>query len=195
MTPEKRQKRIEYMRAYNKKIKKRRHLYNIARRKENVEWMREYRKTDKWKTYIKQYATKNKEHHAEYAREYRKLHPDKQKASDQRYNTKHKTEKALRHKRYCQTHRDKIREISLRRTANKSNTYIDLTKEDREHILSFGCFFCGTHEDLAIAHDIAVSKKGNTTRGNCFCLCRSCNSKMKAHPLCEMISQLELPIE
>lgn len=43
---------------------------------------------------------------------------------------------------------------------------------------------------LTIAHDIPVSKGGNTTRANVFCLCQSHNSRMYQNTLAQELKQL-----
>jgi 5-methylcytosine-specific restriction endonuclease McrA len=79
-----------------------------------------------------------------------------------------------------------------RRRARERNGVADISTEDARAILACGCLFCGSKENLRLAHDQAVSKGGNTTRGNLFCLCHRCNSKMGTKMLHEMLTQLPL---
>ncbi len=80
----------------------------------------------------------------------------------------------------------------LRREREKDILY-DLTRDDIERIKAAGCFICGSHADLTIAHDKPVAKGGNTTRGNVFCLCRACNARMGTKTLAQKIKQLLFP--
>lgn len=76
--------------------------------------------------------------------------------------------------------------------ARKRGALCNLAADEMLELLAAGCFLCGSMEDLAVAHDIPTSKNGNTTRGNCFCLCRSCNSKMGNKNLAEVLVQKSL---
>jgi len=77
--------------------------------------------------------------------------------------------------------------------ARRKDTFCNLSANQALELLT-GCFFCGSKEDLALAHDIPVSKGGDTTKGNCFCLCRKCNSHMGDKDLSEMLAQVPLEI-
>jgi 5-methylcytosine-specific restriction endonuclease McrA len=71
------------------------------------------------------------------------------------------------------------RRAQRKRKAMRNNTLYDLTRAQHDAILARPCEFCGSTEYPTLAHDIAVSKGGDTTLSNVFCLCRSCNSRMK----------------
>lgn len=45
-------------------------------------------------------------------------------------------------------------------------------------IRALPCERCGKPGPNTLAHDLAVSRGGHTTVGNCFSLCGVCNSRM-----------------
>lgn len=78
--------------------------------------------------------------------------------------------------------------------ARKARTVDDLTPAQGEEILQAGCFFEGNGEcgdPLVLAHNVPLSKGGNTTKANIFCLCKRHNSQMGTKSLSEMLSQGE----
>lgn len=139
-------------------------------RKENISKVKERVKKNYWSNREKDLQdshdryTKNREQRINYVEQWQKQNPAKVHA----YRAK---------RRYAIT-----------------NSIADLTAEQAASILEKGCLFCGTHKDLTIAHDTPVVKGGNTTRGNLFCLCRSCNSSMKTKSLKEILKQKLLGI-
>ncbi len=66
---------------------------------------------------------------------------------------------------------------------------------DEVNRIKKSCFFCGSKVDLTLAHDIPLIKGGPWSRGNIFCLCRSCNSRMGTKSLAEVLKQYHLPLE
>lgn len=94
------------------------------------------------------------------------------------------------HKEHPLSHKRSV----LQRRAAQAKTVFDLTQEQEKEILSRDCFFCGRRDHLEIAHDIAVSKGGSTTRPNVFCACSACNSKQYTKSLAELLVQTKLPL-
>ena len=86
---------------------------------------------------------------------------------------------------YSRNHPEIGRRAYRKRRARESSVECTLTKEQEIEILSWGCLACGTHENLTIAHDVAVSNGGPTTWENCFCLCQSHNSQQYTKSLLE----------
>ena len=100
-------------------------------------------------------------------------------------------------RRWQKKNPEKVKAIGHQARANRraqmANTNVEtLSLDDINRILEKGCFFCGSHERLEMAHDIPVSKGGDTTRPNLFCLCRKCNAKMGVKNLSEVLSQAQL---
>lgn len=73
---------------------------------------------------------------------------------------------------------EKVLKGSLRRRANITNSHTRISAAEVHETKDHGCFFCGSTEDLCLAHDIAIGQTGPTTRANTFCLCRGCNTRM-----------------
>jgi hypothetical protein len=139
---------------------------------------------------------------------YRERHPDRvQEASKRNKQSPEKSreyyaarsEESLEAKREAARrwyqNPENRRKHDQERRARKTNTFVDLTDQERREILQAGCLFAdGTCDGpLSIAHDKPVSKGGNTTRGNVFCLCKKHNSKMRTKTLAETIKQLLFP--
>lgn len=118
---------------------------------------------------------------------------DKVLAAVRRWRANHPDKVSEYNKKYASENRDKTRARKLLRRARKSDTISNLTRDQEKEILASGCFICGTHDNLSIAHDIPVSKGGNTTRANTFCLCRKHNSKMYTKTLNDILEQQSLP--
>lgn len=107
---------------------------------------------------------------------------------------KHRTEILAYDRKRRAANPNEARANAARRRARKKATVSTLTKADIKAIFAKGCFICGTMNRLSLAHDLPVSKGGNTTRGNTFCLCVSCNSKMRTKTLAELLIQKEFDL-
>lgn len=187
-------------------------------RRDRKAWQLAYYKKnrDKRIAYAKKYQKEHREKAREYGRRY--YHRNKEvlnRHSSARYY-RLKAERVqlianwfLAHPREYQVHRleqvlkkiiskkeQQARERKYTRLymARKRGALCNLTANEIMGLLDTGCFFCGSMEDLALAHDVPTSKNGNTTKGNCFCLCRSCNSKMSDRNLAEVLVQKPLLI-
>lgn len=134
-----------------------------------------YKDPEKRKACFKKWAAEHKDKMLEYRRKWRKKHPE----SDIKVGLR---QRALYPEKYA------VRRHTRR--ASRSNTLYLLTPEQEKEILKTGCLFCGSDKNLTVAHDTPVIKGGATTRGNCFCLCKSCNSKMNTKTLAQTIKQL-----
>lgn len=119
-------------------------------------------------------------------------HKEEVLAANRRYHEEHKDERREYLKRWKASHPDKVKSLHQKRRGLKQAVVSNLSTADARELLRSGCFFCGSLERLTIAHDIPLARRGNTTRGNVFCLCQSCNSKMHTKTLPEMIKQKEL---
>lgn len=94
-------------------------------------------------------------------------------------------------------HRENKRAAQARRKARKANTVSNLTPQQISAILVRGCLFASLDDcegPLTLAHDVPVSKGGNTTEANVFCLCGQHNSQMGTRALAELLSQLALQL-
>lgn len=90
---------------------------------------------------------------------------------------------------------ERSRARNAKRRARKAQTLCDLSMDDQKDILARGCLFAHLGDcegSLALAHDVAVSKGGNTTRANVFCLCNRHNGQMHTKGLAEMMTQMPL---
>jgi hypothetical protein len=88
-----------------------------------------------------------------------------------------------RNEKWRQAHPDKAEAANIaaqkrRREALKNAGKDALTLWEIGHILAKGCRFCGTTENVGLAHDVAIVNGGLTTEDNCFCLCKRHNSQM-----------------
>ena len=175
------EERKAYARKYRKEHAEELSEYNKQWRADNPGYSTEYRKQwcadnpERCRELRTQYYQKHRKKELEYANQYRLENPDKVKAAQ---------------KRWSDNNPDKQRANCQRRRARKAITVCDLTPEQSDAILSTGCFFCGSMDNLTLAHDTPVVRGGNTTPGNIFCLCRSCNSSMGTKTLSETIGQL-----
>lgn len=144
--------------------------------------------------YQKQWARANPEKCAKYKRQWRADNPEHCRQYFRQYYAEHIEKYREHQKRRYREHPQKYAEQKRRRRARKAKTVDNLTTEQTTGILARGCWFCDATEGLALAHDIPISGGGNTTAGNTFCLCRSCNAKMATKSLSETIQQLRLAI-
>jgi hypothetical protein len=123
-------------------------------------------------------------------RAWNKANPEKHLATTRKWRASHPDKVQSDNRKWQNANPDKVREYKLKRRDRKYNTINSLTKEQEQEILKAGCMFCGSHDNLSLAHDTPVSQGGNTTRGNTFCLCRPCNSKMHTKSLKDLLKQL-----
>ena len=179
--------------------------YRIDHREERLAYKRQYRidHRDEEIAYRKQYYLDHRDEILEHHRQYYAAHREKRSVYNRQYHRNHSKEIAARRKLFCEAHPERARhyrethrgEIAAkwrRRRALRAETVDTLTSDQSAVILAQGCWFCDATEDLTLAHNIPVSKQGNTTAGNVFCLCRRCNSSMATKSLSETIEQLEL---
>jgi hypothetical protein len=136
----------------------------------------------------------NKEKAAEIRRNWRLNNPDKVREYSNDWKQEHPEAIKESKRQWALRNVEKLREKNRARRAAKTNTVVTLSEQEATEIMRAGCFFCHSHTDLTIAHDTPIVKGGNTTRGNVFCLCRSCNSKMHAFTLKDMLKQSTLPL-
>jgi hypothetical protein len=171
-------KDIEKRREYSRK-------YRAEHRDKNLvavhKWQATHRETKR--AVARRWRANNPEKAREIIRKsylkFRDAHPERAKEKRRKHDINWRA-----------THPEQISLNNSRRRAYKAETYTDLTSTQIKEIKRSGCLFCGTYDDLTIAHDTPISKKGNTTRGNCFCLCRSCNSAMTTKSLAQKLKQL-----
>jgi len=121
----------------------------------------------------------------EYNGRYRVEHAEEIRTYNAQYRMENRDRRRQYDKQYKATHPDIILRQGLNRRARKSATICTLTDEEAAFIKSYGCLVCDSCERLEIAHDMPVVRGGATTFDNCFCLCRSCNSKMGTKTLSE----------
>jgi len=169
-SPESREKRLAYTREYNRKYQESGKAAESARRSYLLHREEMIRKSS----------------------EYQKTHREVNNAATRRFRARNPEKNRQWQRDYYKANPEKARANCRRRRAKLALVMCTLTSEQEAVILSQGCFFCGAMENLTIAHDVAVSNFGNTTRGNCFCLCQSCNSKMGTKSLADMLGQKEL---
>lgn len=148
----------------------------------------------------------NPEAAREAARRYRHRHPEKSRESNRKWRAENKKkmseinrrsylrdveasrERSARHKR----RRPDLNRLNAKRYKHrKRGSVVDLSAEDHERIIRGPCEFCGTKENLTLAHDIPVSAGGSTTLGNVFCPCVSCNSRMHTRTRAEVLPLVE----
>ena len=171
--------RKEYMRLYRIRTREKRREDLAKWRAENPERVKHYHETSQ-----KAYRERNRE---------------TLRAYNAQYNQEHREEKRGNKRRWAEAHPERARQQSrnhdMRRRAKEAETnYQPLSPEEREALLAPGCFFCGSREDLSVAHDTPVVKGGDTVLPNLLCLCRSCNSQMGIRSLPEVIEQTPLPL-
>jgi 5-methylcytosine-specific restriction endonuclease McrA len=146
----------------------------------------------------KECKRKYRESHPESGKVARRLwqiaNKEKMLAATRKWRAAHPETVKANNKKWIETHRADAYQYKRQRRAKQSNTIATLTKEQAEQLYAAGCMFCGSHENLTIAHDNPVSNGGNTTLGNCFCLCQPCNSKMHTKSLSDVLKQIFLPL-
>lgn len=146
----------------------------VAERRLSKRHQREYRR---------QWSIANHDRVLDYYRKYRETHPERREIERVRARERQQTEESYRQNRIL---------ISQRRRARKRATICTLGQDDVKTLEQFPCMFCGATENLTIAHDIPISRGGNTTRGNVFVLCMSCNCRMGTKSLAEIVEQGQL---
>ena len=154
---------------------------------------RRYRQANQEKT--REYRLANRGKQREYNRKYRFANREKLLKYNHDYRLAHPEEELERGRKWHQAHPQASQQYKARRRARKANTVSDLTPGEITAILSRGCFFAHLGDcegPLCIAHDVPISREGNTTRGNVFCLCRRHNSMMHTKSLSQMLTQLEM---
>jgi len=202
----------QYYRTNSKRIIEARKQY----REKNPDYQKQWKSSDP--DYRRQYKKRWLADNPGYSKQYYANHREEILARSKQYYIDHREKKQARNKQYHIDHREKIlashkqrykddpgylrrwhrdnpekqTEYDRCKRAHRAETIDNLTVERVAAIKSNGCWFCGTQDDLTLAHDIPVSKKGNTTIANVFCLCRSCNSSMYTKSLSETIEQLSL---
>ncbi len=127
----------------------------------------------------------------------RSQNPEKLRAQVIRWRQANPEKRREYQRKWKQAHLENGRASEARRKARQANTVDALTLEETTAILARGCFFLHLGDcegQLCIAHNIPISKGGNTTEANVFCLCRRHNLQMRTKSLSEMFGQLALAI-
>lgn len=138
----------------------------------------------------------NREKYIEQAQQWQKDHPEKTKEYKDKNRKSHQAERSEYNRQWRKDHPELLTAKYLRRRARQSKTLSTLTSDDIREMKKSGCFFadhtCKGH--LAIAHDVPLSKGGNSTRANTFVLCQKHNSEMGTKSLKEMLIQKDLDL-
>ena len=142
--------------------------------------------------YMKEYYQRKRDEKLLKAKQYREANPEKVKAGLKKWYEKNKAKVIAKAQEWDKNHPDNAKKRVQARLARKQNAISNLSDDDVRRILEKGCLFCGAKEDLTLAHDTPLSKGGNTTKGNIFCLCRSCNSQMSTKQLKDLLKQKNL---
>lgn len=127
-----------------------------------------------------EYSHRWRQNNKDYSHKWREANVEKARQIVREYFKRHPEVNASKARKYM---------------ARKSQVVFDLTPESTAEILALGCFFKPLGDcdgPLAIAHNVPLSKGGNTTAGNTFCLCRRHNSMMRTKTLDKMFTQLPL---
>jgi hypothetical protein len=193
----------EYFRKYYSDHEDEIVTYQKEYREKNKDRLREYdrqryaKNREKVRARVKKYVENNHEKVLKNKRLYRLNHPD--------YYYENHDASLKKAKRYREKHRDRVLaclkkyrrerpEVALKhrdiRRKRTNSAICDLTKDDIVKIKSCGCLSCGAMDNLTIAHNVPVAKGGDTTKDNCFCLCRSCNGRMHTKTLDEWRPEL-----
>ena len=140
------------------------------------------------------------------SKKYRENHPDKVSAYMDKYREEHKDELSESFRKYYLSnheamlerarrrrvdHPEDKRMSSRKRKAARHGTICELLPDEIRVILT-ECLFCGSKENLTLAHNIPVSRGGHTVKENVFCLCASCNSRMNTKTLDELIAKRKI---
>lgn len=129
----------------------------------------------------------------EYQRKWRLANPEKVREQTRRWNLENPERKREAERRWKLANPDKRRLYQARRKARKADTMVNLRVDEVNTIIRGGCFFSHLGDcngPLTLAHDVPISKGGNTTEANIFCLCRRHNSQMQRKTLAEIFGQL-----
>jgi len=162
------------------------------------------------KHYDQWWRGQNPQKAAQYARKYYHANPEKHRKAVHRWQLANSEKEQERKREYYLANSEKVKQATrewklanpesekarlAKRRARRANTLSNLTPQEINSILSQGCFFVDLGDcksPLTLAHNIPVSKGGNTTIANIFCLCHRHNSQMGTKSLSEMLTQLEL---
>ena len=117
--------------------------------------------------------------------------PEKKKSRWRKYYDANRDKLLERARIARQKHPEWKRMSQRKRKAMRAASKCDLSPSDISAIVSVPCRKCGAASDLTLAHDIPVSRGGETTRENCFSLCRSCNSRMHTKTWNEFVNMEE----
>lgn len=150
---------------------------------------------ERWREIKKRYRSTHREEIAGYDHRHYLAHRKENREYNQKWRLAHLTERREYQRRWTLEHRERTREYTRQRETFKAATINNLTISEAESLLAGACFFAQLGDcegPLCIAHDIPVTKGGNTTRANVFCLCRRHNSWMRTRTLAELFQQLQL---
>ena len=146
------------------------------------------------------------ERHKAAAKRYRETHPEKVKSYNEQYKAAHKDELSEAFRIYYLTHHNEMlerakirrtehpedkRKSSRKRKSMRRQAICELSVKEIHELLK-ECLFCKSKDNLTLAHNIPVSRGGNTTKENTFCLCVSCNSRMNTNTIEELIDKGKL---
>jgi len=143
-------------------------------------------------TYSTNYNRKHREERNAYLRQHRQKNLSRYLETEAQTRERNRVAIREQARNWEQRHPDKAREKVRLRRSREAQAIHRLSVEEAQQTLSHGCFLCGSVENLAIAHDIPLSKGGSTTIANTFCLCRSCNSQMHTRSLADILEQKKL---
>lgn len=167
--------------------------YRLAHREEQREYDRKryLAHQEEQQEYQRNYYSAHREELIEYYRNYRLSHREYR---HEQYLTYHEEYRKYQNK-WALAHPEGRRSRQARRRARKANTVDTLTTQETATILAQGCLFRHLGDcdgSPTLAHDIPISKGGNTTEANLFCLCARHNSLMRTKSLSDLFSQLAL---
>lgn len=132
--------------------------------------------------------------HKEEDRRWHEAHPDYRvpRGNIKEWCTEHPDLARAAGKRWKQANPERQKLYSLRHNLLATGTLVGLTYTDLAAIRSCPCWFCGSRDRAQVAHGVALSKGGLTSRGNVFPLCRMCNTRMATRSLAEVLVQVPL---
>jgi hypothetical protein len=144
--------------------------------------------------YKREQYQKHREHNLIASKEYYQQHRERKSETRQLWSSTNKERLQEIRRNWKQNNKDKVKTSKLLRKAKEKGILFKLTAAQTEEVLSRGCFFADNtcSGPLTVAHDTPVSKGGNTTRGNTFCLCLSHNSRMQTKQLKDLLKQKHL---
>ena len=143
-------------------------------------------KAERSRCAAKRYRENHRDSVSEYGKKYRADHKDDISEKYHQYYLDNHEAMLERARLRRQTHPEDKRRSSRRRKSAIRGSVCELTIDEIQEMMTV-CLFCGTTENLTLAHNIPVSRGGKTNKKNTFCLCASCNSRMNTKTLDELM--------